>query len=289
MKILVIGNGFLATPIIQRLEVEGHNILVFSRKFHESIRSKQISGDIFDFAEFIKVISWKPDIIIHTAWVTAQGLYNFDPSNYKYSQFTCDLARFIVHSEIEHMIVLGSCAEYGPQIGPSTAGITKLSPNDTYGEQKVAAFNFMRDLLCESSVRLSWVRIFQPFGPRQDRRRLIPQLINALENRRKILLNDTSSVRDWITTRDIASIISWVIQNNTPTEIDAGTAVGYTNLQVLQHLETFFDDSNQWKLFEEHYPRNSNIAVVGKDSPIFLSGWRPSDTLDSGLKWVLDS
>ena len=289
MKILIIGNGFIATPIIHRLESEGHNILIFSRNFKNGLRSKQIAGDILDFEEFVKVLSWKPQIIIHTAWVTTQGLYTFDPSNYRYSRFTSDLASIIAQSEIEHMIVLGSCAEYGPQINPSTAGITKLNPNNIYGEQKVAAFNLVRDLLCESNVRLSWVRIFQPFGPGQDKKRLLPQLVDALKNGRKILLNNTSSVHDWITTRDIASIISWIIRNNTPTEIDAGTAVGYTNVQLLQHLEAFFGNSNQWRRFEIQSPGNSLVAVVGEVSPIFLSGWRPSDTLDSGIKWILDS
>jgi len=289
MKILVIGNGFIATPIIHRLESEGHNILIFSRNPKNSLRSKQIAGDIFDFDEFVKVFSWKPQIIIHTAWVTTQGLYTFDPSNYRYSRFTSDLAGFIKQSEIEHMIVLGSCAEYGPQINPSVAGITKLNPNNIYGEQKVAAYNLVRELLCESNVRLSWVRVFQPFGQGQDKKRLLPQLVDALKNSREIVLNNTSSVHDWITTRDIASIISWIIGNNTPTEIDAGTAIGYTNVQILRHLEAFFGSSNQWKRFEMLPPINRTVAVVGEVSPIFISGWRPSDNLDSGMKWILDS
>ena len=31
MKILVIGNGFIASPIIQKLESEGHQLLIYSR------------------------------------------------------------------------------------------------------------------------------------------------------------------------------------------------------------------------------------------------------------------
>jgi len=289
VRILILGNGFLATSIIHRLETEGHNIRVFSRKFKDSVRSKQILGDIFDFNEFVRVISWNPDVIIHTAWVTTQGVYAHDPSNHNYSQFTSNLAKFIAQSEVQHMIVLGSCAEYGPQNRPSVAGITKLSPNSVYGEQKVAAFRSARDLLCDSSVRLSWVRIFQPFGPGQDKRRLLPQLIEALKGGQKVVLKDTSSVHDWITTRDIASIISWIIRKNTPIEIDAGTGIGYTNVQLLRHLENFFENSNQWKRFEVQDPGTALVTIVGNDSPLFLSGWQPSDSLDSGIKWVLDS
>lgn len=289
MKILVIGNGFVATPIIHRLESEGHNILIFSKSLKNDFRSRQITGNIFDFDDFVKVLSWKPQIIIHTAWVTAQEVYMSDPSNYRYSRFTCDLAGFIKQSDVEHLIVLGSCAEYGPQINPSVAGITKLSPNSIYGEQKVAAFNLVKDALHESNIRLSWVRIFQPFGPGQDKKRLLPQLVDALKNGREVILKNTSSVHDWITTRDIAAVISWIIYNDTPTEIDAGTALGFTNVQILERLEAFFGNSNQWMRYERQIPENGVVAVVGKTSPIFLSGWRASDNLDSGFKWVLDS
>ena len=289
MKILIIGNGFLARPIINRLESEGHNLLVFSRSHKNDVRSKQIFGDILDFEEFVKVLSWKPEVIIHTAWVTTKGLYAFDASNYQYSRFTSDLARYVAQSEIEHMIVLGSCAEYGPQTRPSIAGITKLSPNTIYGEQKAAAFNSVRKILSQTNVRLSWVRVFQPFGPGQDKRRLLPQLVDAITNGRQIVLHNTSTLHDWITTRDIASIISWIIQNTTPIEIDAGTAIGYTNVQVLQHLEVLLGNTHQWRRFEAQPPKNRSVAVVGEVSPIFLSGWRPSDTLDSGIKWTFGS
>ena len=53
MKILVIGNGFIGSSIIQRLESEGHELLIFSRTFKVGSQSQQISGDILDFSEFM--------------------------------------------------------------------------------------------------------------------------------------------------------------------------------------------------------------------------------------------
>ena len=57
MKILIIGNGFLATDIVKRLESEGHEILIFARTRNANLQSQQILGDIFDFNEFIKVFA----------------------------------------------------------------------------------------------------------------------------------------------------------------------------------------------------------------------------------------
>jgi len=289
MKILVIGNGFIGTSIIEKLESEGHEILIFSRTFKEGFQSRQLVGNIFHFDNFMKALLWNPQIIIHTAWITAHGLYMGDPLNYSYTQFTSDLARRISHSDVEHLIILGTCAEYGQRSVPSIAGITNLKPTNLYAEQKIVAFNSAKESLLESNPRLTWARIFQPYGPNQDKKRLLPYLINSLREGKPVELIDTSSVLDWITTRDIASAISWVINNDTAIEVDVGTGFGYTNLELLQHLETLLGDSNQWSRIAAQTPISGEVTVVGKNSPLFVSGWSPSDNLDSGLDWVLSS
>lgn len=289
MKILVIGNGFIATPIIQRLESEGHKVLIFSRTASKKIQCQQIVGDIFNFEEFVRVLVWKPQIIIHTAWITTPGLYRNDLSNFKYAQFTSNLAKYIAYSDVEHLIILGTCAEYGHQRGPSTAGITKLSPSTLYAEQKVMAFKAVKQSLQGSEMRLTWARIFYPYGPNQDRKCLIPHIIYALKNGDPVLLTDTSSIHDWITTRDIASAISWVIQKEVPTEIDIGTSFGFTNLELLMALEEFLPTTNQLRAHGMHNFGLNEVCVTGKNSPLFTSGWLATDTMNTGLRWVLSS
>lgn len=289
MKILVIGNGFIATPIIQRLESEGHEILVYSRTMNERIHSEQIMGDIFNVEDFLKTLSWKPQIIIHTAWITTPGIYRNDPSNYKYAQFTTDLAKYLTHTDVEHLIILGTCAEYGHQYGPSTAGVTKLSPSILYAQQKVAAFKEAKELLEESKIRMTWARIFFPYGPNQDQKRLIPYLIRSLKNGDPILLTDTSSIHDWITTRDIASAISWAIGNEVSLEIDIGTSFGFTNIELLRTLAELLQKTDQLDHRDFHSVGLNETFITGKDSPLLKSGWLSSDSLSAGLEWVLGS
>lgn len=287
MRILVIGGGFIATPIIERLESEGHELLVFSRASNVRIRCKQIQGDIFDFEEFANILTWKPQIIVHTAWITTPGLYRSDFANFKYAKFTTDLAKYIASSDVEHLIILGTCAEYGYQNEPSTAGITKLSPKTLYAEQKIAALNNVKEAMLESQGRLTWARIFYPYGLNQDKRRLIPFLINSLSIGEPILLADISSTYDWITTRDIASAISWIINNQTPIEIDVGSSYGFTNLELLRVLEVLLGTSNQLPAHEMHNFGLNEMFTAGKNSPLFISGWSPTDTLSAGLEWIL--
>jgi len=287
MKILVIGNGFIASPIIQKLESEGHQLLIYSRTLKNEISSRQILGDIFSFEDFAKTLSWEPQVIIHTAWVTTYGLYVNDQINYKFAQFSADLARRISSSSVKHLVVLGSGSEYGTQSEACSAGITKLNPENLYAKQKVFAFNSVREILSSSTVRLTWARIFHPYGPGQDKKRLIPYMINTLKNGEQIRLDDTSSVLDWVTTRDIASAISWILHNDTPTEVDIGTTIGFTNVELLKCLEGFLGETIQWTRFIEKSINKNQVSIIAKDSPLFTSGWCPSDNLDSGMKWIL--
>lgn len=289
MKVLVIGNGFIAKSIIQKLETAGHQLLIFSRTSREEIQSQQVVGDIFLFEKFLKTLLWKPQVIIHTAWITSHALYRTDTSNRRYAQFTSDLAQHIVHTDVEHLIVLGTCSEYGLQSGPSTAGLTKLSPSNLYAQEKVRAFNSAQGFLQESSTRMTWARIFQPYGPWQDANRLIPYLVNALRNGEQIRLSDTTSIHDWITTSDIASAISWLIENEVPTEVDVGTTIGYTNVEILRHLEDLLGNTTQWAQYFSHSSGIPEISLVGKESPLFKLGWRPTDNLNTGLKRILNS
>lgn len=287
MKILIIGNGFIGSAIIKRLESEGHELLVFSRTFNSRINCQQMVGDVFSFDDFVKVLLWNPQVIIHTAWITTHTHYAQDSSNSRYAQFTSLLATSVAHSNLEHLIVLGTCAEYGPQSKASTAGITKLNPTSFYAKQKVEALNAAKQIFHESKVRLTWARIFQPYGQNQDPSRLLPYLIDSIKYGKQVELSDTSSLLDWVTTRDIASAISWIISHDSPIEVDIGTGVGYTNVELLQHLESSLGNSKQWIRFAAQPFVGNGVTVVGKGSPLFVSGWLPEDDLDTGLSWVL--
>jgi nucleoside-diphosphate-sugar epimerase len=288
MRILIIGGGFLVTDLVKELESKNHEILIFTRTPSVYVQSQQILGDIFDFEEFAKVFKWKPQVVIHTAWVTTPGIYKSDISNFQYAEFTAKLAKFVVNSDLEHLIIFGTCAEYGLQGAPSKAGYTKLVPTTLYAQQKVASLNSVKEVMNSSNVRLTWARIFHPFGPNQDQRRLIPLLISSIKKREPIILADTTSVYDWITTRDISSAISWAIRNTLPLEIDIGTSFGFTNLELLKTLEMLMQIELQQTSRGKHSLGPGEVFIADKNSGLFNSGWLAKDTLTSGLEWVLD-
>ena len=288
MRILVTGNGLLASSIVSQLTEQGHELMVFSRSARPSISCPQVQGDIFDFESFCSAMDkWDPQIVVSTAWITTPGIYRNDALNLKYSDFTKNLADYVKYTNVEHLILLGSCAEYGYQIIPSIAGVTKLAPQNLYAEQKVMAMKSARASLISTQVRLTWARVFYPYGPNQDQRRLIPHIVQNLTNQRPIFLDDITSVYDWISARDVASAISWVIEHELPFELDIGTSLGYTNLEILKMAEKLLGEKCAINSDDQHKIGLSEVLVAGKESPLFKSGWEPADSLATGLEWVM--
>ena len=289
MKILVIGNGFLACPIIEKLDSEGHEVNVYSRQVKSDIRVKQIEGNILESEKLQGVFRNNYQVIINTAWITIQNQYPTHESNKDYSRCAISLASRAAQSGVEHFIGLGSCAEYGKRSSPCVAGETLLNPKNLYAEQKVETFQQTRQLLSLTKTRFSWLRVFQPYGLRQDPERLVPYLINGLKNQLNIEIKDNKSCLDWVTTRDIASAVSWVLNNSLPSELDIATSIGHTSLDVLSHLQVLLGKAKQTPLVDQSSVESSQVLVAGKESPIFTSGWRPEDTLETGLEWVVSN
>lgn len=287
MKVLIIGAGFIAKSIIQELHAKGYEVATYSRSPRNFRDCQEFLGDIFDFEDVIKALSWSPQVVIHTAWITTPGLYKSDTSNFDYARFTKRLATHLLNSDVEHLIVLGTCAEYGLQNKPIIAGKTPLNPRILYAEQKVWAFNEVSKILGDSSIHFNWARIFYPYGPGQDKKRLIPQLFHALSTGADIQLADTTSVHDWTTSRDVASAISWLIEHRLPAEIDIGTSFGYTNVQLLLKLADKLEIPYKLSDTNSKSFGLGEFFVVSEESPILKSGWTPRDTIITGLEWAL--
>ena len=289
MKILVIGNGFLACPIIEKLDSEGHEVNVYSRQAKSNIKVQQIEGDILESEKLQGVFRNNYQVVINTAWITTQNQYPTHESNKDYSRCAINLASRAAQSGVEHFIGFGSCAEYGKRSSPCIAGETLLNPENLYAEQKVETFQQTRQLLALTKTRFSWLRVFQPNGLRQDQDRLVPYLINGLKNQLNIEIKDNKSCLDWVTTRDIASAVSWVLNNSLPSELDIATSTGHTNLDVLNCLQVLLGKAKQITLLDKSLAEDTHFLVAGKKSPIFTSGWRPEDTLETGLEWVVSN
>lgn len=291
MKVLVAGGGgFLGAEIITNLIESGFEVKSLGRNFSPTIYCEQIIADITNPDSYQKLLStWKPEIVIQAAWVTNQKTYRTSPLNSEYMAATLKFAERSYLSNTEHFLALGSSAEYGIPTEPCNASKTPAAPVDIYGTHKLQTLIKLREIAEEFSSRLSWARIFQPYGPNQDSARLIPFAKKELLAGNKVKVAHPNMTLDWISSRDVASALTYAIRSPINQIFDVGTSRPISVIQALQTLATLLNVDSE--LLENESIQNSAEVdfsmVVSKESPLFNAQWSPQDDLVSGLKWAL--
>lgn len=292
-KVLVVGgSGFLGKEIILKLLEDGYEVKSISRNAWINNFCEHLYADISKPDSYFKILkNWSPEVIIQTAWVTDQETYRTSPKNDAYAKSVLAFAEDAFISGVERFINLGSSAEYGEQENLCNAQETLCVPSDIYGLSKSSTLVGLKEIAKKYSAKFSWPRIFQPYGPNQDPKRIIPHSTARLLQGQKVLISNPNTVLDWISSRDVASAISFSIWSDIQNEFDIGTAVPISIYDTLQILTNLLDtDSDLLTVSSTNdSDKNSKRLVVSESSSIFARGWKPADSIISGLEWTLSS
>ena len=291
MKVLVAGGGgFLGSEIVTNLTESGFEVKSLGRNASSTISCEQIIADIQIPDTYSNLLSaWKPEVVIQAAWVTNQKTYRTSPLNSDYMDATLKFAEQSYLSDTQHFLALGSSAEYGIPTEPCNALTTLAAPVDPYGRTKLKTLEKLGEIAGKFTSRFSWVRIFQPYGPNQDSARLLPFAMQELLAGNTVRVANPNMILDWISSRDVASALTYAIKNPINQIFDVGTSKPISVKQALRTLATLLNVDPG--LLEDESKSNSTDAqfsmVVSKESPLFKAKWRPQDDLVSGLKWTL--
>ena len=275
------GTGFLGRQISKVLISDGCDVVAIGRNFSQGLNTKFIMGDLSDKQRVFEIINmFKPKIVINAAWYTSQNDYRNSSLNYIYRDNAINLVDICNNLKISRLITLGSCAEYGTDQQAAIAGSTQLNPQDLYSESKVEVFKYTSKNYEHDWV---WARVFQPYGISQDKNRLIPYIIKCFSDGVEPNIKYPENYSDWITSRDVGSAISFIIEKQLSNELDIGSGTLTTNFEITEMLRNKIHSS---KSIIENKILGSGV-VASNQSPLFKNGWRPGDNLSAGLDWVL--
>lgn len=289
MKALVVGGGgFLGSEVAHQLQEDGFSVRIFNRKRLPNSDIEQFVGDISEPESYEDLISkLSPEIVIQSAWITEQDRYRTSKANEIYAISTLKFAEYCFRSGVRHFIGFGSSAEYGSPAGPCDAYSTDTQPQDPYGHSKLWTAQNLIEIAGRYSTRATWGRVFQPYGPSQDKARLLPSAALNLKAGKEFLVNNPDVVLDWITSRDIASAVNYTIKHEVFDIVDIGTSVGTTVLSVLKQTADLLGADPALIIANSGEKDSNSLKLVVSDrSPLFSAGWRPNDDLISGLTWT---
>ena len=219
MKILVTGaSGFVGNHVVNYLLSQNHTVVATSRdklkaqekEWYDKV--KYVPFDISNFSRDANLFTQfgKPDVLIHLAW---DGLPNYlDTIHIEKNLFShYQFLKNYIESGGNHIVVTGTCLEYGMQNGPLKEDFTPM-PDCSYAVAKDSLRRFIVELQKKhTSLTFQWMRLFYIYGEGQSCKALIPQLEAAIINGDTVFnMSGGEQLRDYLPVKKVAELISKV-------------------------------------------------------------------------------
>jgi Nucleoside-diphosphate-sugar epimerases len=213
------GTGFIGSAVINSLIQKDDNILfVLTRKSKQnSGQVHYIQGDISNEKSVRAAIQQtKPDILIHLAWNVKSINYTVSLENYKWIEWSEMISKIFLENGGKIIIGGGTCYEY--KFSSCRDLLTEdshiLKPETLYGQCKLKTYDSLKRLCENYQAKIIWGRIFYPYGPGEEGRKLISSVRRQLLKNQNFICNSPNNIVDYIHINDVAEIFKLFVDNN---------------------------------------------------------------------------
>lgn len=272
MRIFVTGpSGFIGSELCRQAEAAGHEVLRLE------------SPHRLDTLPYARLASFKPEVAVHCAWITTPGVYTESSENALLRQQSLEMFRALSANGIRHFVGCGTCAEYAPSCLDLVEDRSATAPSSPYARAKDALHSDLRKAASETSVTLSWARIFFPYGPAEHPDRLVSALFRAFQTGRREHLRSPRAVRDYIHVQDVASGLLACALNRAEGCFNIGTGEGVSLGRLEAEVARLCGRSDLAAKSACGAPARTEDCFVASTSKLRGLGWVPRIKLAEGL------
>jgi dTDP-6-deoxy-L-talose 4-dehydrogenase (NAD+) len=218
MKLLVTGaTGFIGNHLVAQALRQGHEITVIARDKTAVLKADWgnqvaiIEADIEQSAMQWPDSIASHDALIHLAW---SGLPNYQ-ANFHLDQVLPAHKQFLqsmIEAEIKHILVTGTCLEYGKQEGQLTESM-QVFPDIPYAQAKEQLRQWLVSMQKQQFFKLQWCRLFYTYGSGQNPKSLLSQLEKAIENGDPVFnMSGGEQLRDYLPVELVAQYLLKVLE-----------------------------------------------------------------------------
>ena len=232
----------------------------------ESPSHSCVSINLLDPSQDLCLSEIKPDVLVHTAWLTTPNLFWESDLNAKWVLASKRLIESFILSGGSYLVVTGSCAEYAWDANLPLSEDSLELPTSSYGKAKLELLNWLRN----RQIPYLWTRTFFQFGMNEPPGRLIPATIDSLLNGKEFLIRSGSDVRDFVFVEDVSKILTLLISNGISGLINIGSGaelqvrtLAYTISELLGRTDLLeFKENNAQASYVVSNPKRLN-SVIG--------------------------
>jgi nucleoside-diphosphate-sugar epimerase len=287
-RILLTGaTGFIGSAVARAAVNRGHHVLGLIRpqSFKGEGRQGQlefIPGTLED-APWTEISRFKPDVCIHTAWISTPGLYLEAPENRVLVGQSHAFLKRAMEEGAGFSLVLGTCIEYGTSGEKLNETSSAVTPVSLYARSK----NELREILEQDGIDLSWGRVFYPYGVGEHPQRLCSSIIAKLLKRQEVLLKTPNSIKDYIHVSDLAAAIVTIVERRSRGVINLGTGEGTSVMEIARMISGILECPELVRAATEPSP-DPYPYVVADARRLKALGWQPKVSLKEGISALIE-
>jgi nucleoside-diphosphate-sugar epimerase len=275
MKVLITGaSGFIGTYVLKCLQSSNIDAVVVGRTRPACYLGDFIKTDLLEISDFNNLVTKaNASHLIHLAWYAEHGSYWTSSLNLRWVESTIRLAEAFCLAGGQHIVAAGTCAEYDWTYGYCIEEKTPLIPATLYGTSKDAARRLLMSLCAIHKVTCAWARIFMPYGPGEDSRRLIPALNNVFNFKQPPFAVGSSSFRDLLHVEDVASGFISLLNSRAHGEFNICSGNPTQISEVIELLANARNQDPRIMLDHSVTRIGEPLMLVGENKKLTLLGW----------------
>ncbi len=286
VRVLLVGaSGFIGSSINLYLKRDDFTVIPTSRTIVGK-ESSYVKLDVFKENTWDVLGVLKPDVVVCTAWETTHNIYWQSKTNFEYMEAIKSFSIKCFKSGVKKFIGIGSMSEYGFSPGKCNSQTTLVNPQDRYSEAKVLTSLALKKTANEFGREANWIRLFQPYGPRESGERLIPSLFMNMTRNLPISIRFPEHKLDFTFTEDISRSISRIIKEYFEFSINLGTGTATSVKELTLLLADLYNYPTSKINFCTPDQSKNRLIYVDPESIIFQNGLRPEVNILNGLKFL---
>jgi nucleoside-diphosphate-sugar epimerase len=290
-NILVIGGtGFIGSHLLKRVIKEGWSATSISlhapteRRFIDSVN--YIQANLDNEKEIMSCLCNGFDYVVNLGGYIDHKNFNDGGRDLIDSHFigVMNLVQSLPKDKLKCFVQIGSSDEYGNAVSPQKETIREQSISP-YSFSKMAATHFLQMLNQTENFPCIILRLFLTYGPEQDIKRFLPQIIIGCLHGRTFPVSEGKQLRDFCYIDDVVDAILCTL--------NARNAIGEViNIASGQPVSIRSMVNRIQKRIGKGEPLYGAIPYrVGENMELYASigkarhllGWSPNITLEEGI------
>lgn len=292
MRVFLTGaSGFIGAHVMRALLANSHFVVALVMPGDSMWRLKDergqfgvVTGSLGD-SDLLRssLREFKPDVCIHLAWYAEPGKYLYATENLSSLNDSLGLLRELILVGCRQVVMAGTCAEYDTEMGfLREDGATR--PSTLYAAAKLSCCLLGQQIAAAEGINLAWGRIFYPYGPQEDQRRVVPATILSLLHGRSFSATLGQQVRDYIHVEDVATAFCVLAERRANGIYNISSGSPATIRQLLETIGILMGRSDLLEFGTQPYRRWEPPFICGDNRRLRELGWDSAYPLGEGLK-----